>query len=408
MILKFAWRYFRGKKSTQAIQIISWVSVVAMAVGTAALILVLSVFNGFESFIKDLYSNFYPDIKITSVVGNDFELQEPVFREIEKIKGIQFISKTLEQKALLTFEENQSVVTLKGVDANYDSVTQVVDDLQQEMSDMDSMQTLPLIALGLGVSNNLGADEETHFPINCYIFKKDANISLDPTQIYNTQPFVISALFKIQDEIDNEYAFTSLITLQELSEKYNAISSLEIKLVNDADEKETIKQLSKILGPHHLKAETRYEQNKTLFFILKSEGWAVYAILTMMLLIASFNIIGSLSMLVIEKEKDIAILKTMGMQNMGIRKIFIATGILISMTGALIGCVLAAIICFVQIQFGFVKWGDGDEFVATALPVKLNPLDFVLALGTVVVIAIIASWIPAVKASKKEIELRVR
>jgi lipoprotein-releasing system permease protein len=152
----------------------------------------------------------------------------------------------------------------------------------------------------------------------------------------------------------------------------------------------------------------RYEQNKTLYFILKSERWAVYAILTMMLLIASFNIIGSLSMLVIEKEKDIAILNTMGMPQNMIKKIFIATGILISLIGACIGSVVAWIVCWIQIQFGIVKMGESGSFLVDAYPVRLSVFDFILVMATVIMIAFIASWIPAVKASKKAIELRLR
>jgi lipoprotein-releasing system permease protein len=157
-----------------------------------------------------------------------------------------------------------------------------------------------------------------------------------------------------------------------------------------------------------LKSATRFEQNKTLFFILKSERLAVFAILTMMLLIASFNIIGSLSMLVIEKEKDIAMLKTMGMPDRMIKKIFIATGILISMIGALIGAAVALTVCLIQIKFGLVKLGSGSDFVVQNYPVRLQLSDFLLVMCTVVITAIIASWVPALKASKKQIELRGR
>lgn len=408
MIIQFAWRYFKGKKSTQAIQIISWVSVIAMAVGTAALIIVLSVFNGFESTIKNLYTDFYPDIKITAAQGKNFELNENTFKELKSVSEIQFISKTLEEKVLFSTEENQSILTLKGVDEYYDSVTNFAVNIKYGKANFDTLQQdIPSIVFGLNAANNLGVNEETHLPVSCYIFKKGANISLDPSQIYNRQLFVVNALF-VMPEVDNEYAFTSLNTLQTLSEKINTCSSLEIRLKKNANTEEIQHRINKILAPYHLKSATRFEQNKTLFFILKSERWAVYAILTMMLLIASFNIIGSLSMLVIEKEKDIAILKTMGMQKTTIKKIFIATGVLISMIGAFIGCGIALIVCFLQIHFGLVKWGDSGTFIADAYPVKLNIADFLLVMCTVVVIAVIASWIPAVKASKKEIELKVR
>ncbi|MCC7028862.1 MAG: FtsX-like permease family protein [Chitinophagaceae bacterium] len=407
MILQFAWRYFKGKKSTQAIQIISWVSVIAMAVGTAALIIVLSVFNGFESTIKDLYTNFYPDIKITATKGKNFELNDSLIVQLKTFPGIQFISQTLEEKVLLSTEEKQSIVTLKGVDEWYDSVTHFSENIQYGKVSFDTTQDMPFIALGLGVSNGLGADEESHFPVSCYVFKKDANISPDPNTIYNKEFFVVNALFVMPD-IDPAYAFTSLSTLQNLAEKSNSCSSLEIKLKQNTDVKKVQQSISKIIGPFHLRSATRFEQNKTLFFILKSERLAVYAILTMMLLIASFNIIGSLSMLVIEKEKDIAMLKTMGMQDITIRKIFLATGVLISMIGAAMGAAIALIVCLLQQKFGLIKLGDGSDFVVRNYPVRLHASDFLLVMLTVIITAIIASWIPAVKASKKEIELRAR
>ncbi len=407
MILQFAWRYFAGKKSTQAIQIISWVSVAAMAVGTAALIVVLSVFNGFESTIKNLYSDYHPDIKVSAAKGKNFEIDEKIISQIQSIKGVELISKSLEENVLLSSDENQAVVTLKGIDQYYDSVTHFLNTVEYGKVQLDSVQEMPSIVIGMGVSNKLGVTEESHFPLNAYVFKKNAQFNLDPTQIYNSQPFVVNALF-VMPEIDNDFAFTSLQTLQDLSEMQNRYSSIEIKLLKNAKAGEVQKKINEIVAPLHLKAANRFEQNKTLFFILKSERWAVYAILSMMLLIASFNIVGSLSMLVIEKEKDIAILKTLGMQNAKIKKIFLATGILISLIGALIGCLIAWIICFIQIQFGIVKLGDSASFVVENYPVKPSVLDFFLVMATVVIIAMIASWIPAVKASKKKIELSVR
>ena len=407
MIFKFAWRYFKGKKSTQAIQIISWVSVMAMAIGTAALIIVLSVFNGFEFFIKNLYTNFYPDIKIIASHGKYFDNDSILFKEIKNIKGIKFVSKSLEEKVLFTFDENQAIVTLKGIDNLYDSVTNFNRQIEAGTFSIDEQDQIPSIALGLGVANKLGVSEESHFPINCYSFKKDAIFSIDPTQAYNSQLFMVNALYILQEDIDNNYTFTALKNVQELSEN-NKLSSIEIKLEKSIDAEEVQKNLKNILAKNNLISLNRYEQNKTLFFILKSERWVVYAILCMMLLIASFNIIGSLSMLVIDKEKDIAILKTMGMKNSMIKKIFVSTGILISLVGAFFGCVLAYTICIIQIKFGIIKLGGGDAFLVDAYPVKILFSDFILVMLTVVCIAILASYIPSLKASKKPLKLNVR
>ncbi|HMN32253.1 MAG: ABC transporter permease [Chitinophagaceae bacterium] len=406
MIYRIAWRYFIGKKSTQAIQLISWVSVLAMAIGTASLILVLSVFNGFEFFIKDLYSSFYPDIKINSIHSNKFPYNPIVIQDIRNLNGIEFVSATLEEKILLLFEENQCIVTLKGVDSMYDSVTHFNNNIQYGVSNFDSINHFPTISIGLGVSNNLGANEETVLPIQCYSFKKNASFSLDPTGVYNNELMMINSVFQIQNDLDNEYSFCTLETLQLLTENEHQISNIEIKLKPNAKEKEVIEQLEKIIAPHGLKSVNRYEQNKVLFFILKSERWAVYAILTLMLIIASFNIVGSLSMLVIDKEKDISILKTMGMQNHQIRKIFIATGVFISISGAIVGCVIAFILTLAQLQFGFVKLSGDGNYLVDAYPIKPMVFDYLLVIFTVVLISMIASWGPAARACHKPIELK--
>jgi lipoprotein-releasing system permease protein len=408
MILQFAWRYIMGKKSTQAVQIISWVSVLAMAVGTAALIVVLSVFNGFEFFIKNLYSDFYPALKITAIKGKNFSDQDSIYQVLKNTKGIHSISKTLEEKVLFSYEDNQIIGTLKGIDTAYLNVTHIDKNVRDGYMSLSDSNELANIVLGVGMSNRLGISDISILPLNCYSFKKESNSMMDMAQAYNNTYFTVTGVYYLQEEIDNQFAFASLDIVQQLTQNENNISSLEISFEPNADIENIQQQLKPFLTQKGLSSATRYEQNKTLYFILKSERWAVYAILTLMLIIASFNIVGSLSMLVIEKQKDIAILKAMGMQNRQIKKIFLTTGIFLSVLGASIGCILAATICIVQQQFGLVKLGGSGSFLIEAYPVKMLAGDFVLVMTTVVVIAIFASWIPSVKASKKPIELRVK
>lgn len=409
MVLQFAWRYFKGKKSTQAIQLISWVSVLAMAIGTAALIIVLSVFNGFESFIKNLYSDFYPQLKITSVKGKTFEENNNLIYQLKNIKGVETISKTLNEKVLFSYDENQVIATLKGIDTNYNHVTNMNKNVRYGKMDFIKDSALVPIVLGIGISNRLGASEESPLPINCYSFKKESSNSImDMAQAYNSNYFSVTGVYYLQEDIDNQYAFAPLETVQLLSQHEHELSALEISFSKDANEQDIQQTINKFIAPYGLQSATRYEQNKTLYFILKSERWAVYSILSLMLLIASFNIIGSLSMLVIEKQKDISILKAMGMQNSQIKKIFMATGILLSVIGASIGCLLATIVCFLQQQFGIVKLGGNGSFLIEAYPVKMKIEDFVLVMITVVIIATLASLIPSMKASKRPIELSVK
>jgi lipoprotein-releasing system permease protein len=410
MILIFAWRYLKGKKSTQAVQIISWVSVAAMAVGTAALIIVLSVFNGFEGFIKELYSDFYPEIKISASVGKNFQFSAENKFKLNSIKSIQSVSYSLEEKILMAHDETQMIGIIKGVDEQYDEVTNFTKHIKYGKAYFkDVANEFPKIVLGLGVSNKLSVNEQSALPMNCYAFKKNAAFnSLNPDAVYSSSLYQVSGVYLLQDVIDNQYGFASLESVQNLTDKPNELSSIELKLKNNANADDVKASLQQLFKSQPFKIETRLEQNRTLYFVLKSERWAVYAILTLMLIIASFNIIGSLSMLVIEKEKDIAILKTMGMQNNIIQKIFLSTGVLLSMLGAVIGCILALVICLLQQHFGFVKLGSGDSFLINAYPVKLHVFDFVLVLATVVFIAALASLIPSIKASKKEITLRVK
>lgn len=406
MILQFAWRYFKGKKSTQAIQIISWVSVMAMAVGTAALLIVLSVFNGFEDFIKKLYSDFYPQVKVSPVSGKTFQDDSVLIYQIKSIEGIKAVSKTLEHKVLFSYEENQVIATIKGIDNAYNSVTRMKDNIRFGKMDFSLPSELSPIVLGLGLSNRLGASDESILPINCYSFKKESGSMVDLGQPYNNTYFTITGVFGLQEEIDNQFALAPLDIAQQLSKNENKLSAYEIAFTEKADQKNVLNKLSQLCAKYNLKAETRYEQNKTLYFILSSERWAVYAILTLMLLIASFNIIGSLSMLVIDKQKDIAILKTMGMENNTIRKIFLSTGVLLSLIGGALGSLIAVIVCVLQQQFGFVKLGGSGSFLIDAYPVEMKWTDFVLVLITVIIISLLASLIPSIKASRKPVSLR--
>jgi lipoprotein-releasing system permease protein len=405
MYFKFAWRYFKGKKSTQAINIISWVSILAIAVATAALIIILSVFNGFEGFIKNLYSSYYPALKITATKGTTFEYNDSLIQRVNNCKSIQEVSACLEQKVLFTFNDNQAIAVLKGVDKSYNKVTSISKKVHYGTMQFDSLKEEANCVVGIGIANKLGVSEESLLPLNCYVFKKDLKLSLNPMDAYNSELLKVCGVFFLQDEFDNTYSFAPLSFVQKVTEQYNQISSLEIKIDSTVDENEVKKEIQKIL-PSTLTCATRYEQNKTLYFILKSERWAVFAILTLLLLISSFNIIGSLSMLVIDKEKDIAILKAMGASIVSIQKIFVTTGLLLSMLGCCIGIAVGLIILLIQQKYGIVNMGGGDNFLLEAYPVKIIFTDVLLIFFTVMVIGFIAALLPSLKIKNKNIALK--
>ena len=389
MYFQFAWRYFRSKKSTNAINIISWVSISAIAIGTAALLIILSVFNGFEGFIKDLYNSFYPEIKISTSTGKTFTTNYGIVKSLNELEGIRAVSYTLEEKVLLNHGEDQAIATIKGIDSNYTDVTQLDQSVTHGILNFNDKRAN--LVLGLGIANKLGTSEKSLLPVTSYAFRNSKGYNLNSISSFSQQDFAVQGVFYLQDEIDDKYAFAPLHIVQNLLGKENAYSSIEIALKPGANPERIKASLQTIVKDKNLKVETRYEQNKTLFMILNSERWAVYAILSLMLFIASFNIIGCLAMLILEKQKDIAILRT----------------ILISLIGALIGSVIAILFAVLQGNFGFLKLGD-DNFLVESYPVEMHWQDFVLIIFTVIVIALLAGYWPAKKASERPIELRVR
>jgi len=402
---QFAWRYFRSKKTTNAINVISWVSISAIAVGTAALLIILSVFNGFEGFIKDLYNSFYPEIKITASSGKTFESNYTIIKSLKELDGIKAVSYCLEEKVLLNYGEDQAIVTLKGVDSQYNAVTQLTKSINYGMMDFSSNPNV--IVLGLGIANKLGASEQSLLPVTGYAFRNTKGYNLNAINSFSQADFAVQGVFYLQDEIDEKYAFAPLNTVQNLLGKSESYSSIEIALKEGVNSEKIQRQLKEALANQELTIATRYEQNKTLFMILSSERWAVYAILSLMLFIASFNIIGCLAMLILEKRKDIAILRTMGGQQVFIKKVFLSTSVLIALIGAGLGSLLAILFSVLQKNYGFLKLGD-DNFLVESYPVEMHWQDFVLIIVTVVIISLVSGYWPAKKAAEGAIELRVR
>jgi lipoprotein-releasing system permease protein len=381
------------------------VSISAIAVGTAALLIILSVFNGFEGFIKDLYNSFYPEIKITAGSGKTFESNYTIIKSLDEIDGIKAVSYCLEEKVLLNYGEDQAIVTLKGVDSQYNTVTQLSNSINYGKMDFSANKNV--IVLGLGIANKLGASEQSLMPVTSYAFRNTKGYNLNAINSFSQADFAVQGVFYLQDEIDETYAFAPLATVQNLLGKSASFSSIEIALDEGLSPAKVQRQLQNKLSKKGLNIATRYEQNKTLFMILSSERWAVYAILSLMLFIASFNIIGCLAMLILEKRKDIAILKTMGGQQIFIQKVFLSTSVLIALIGAGLGSLIAILFSVLQKNYGFLKLGD-DNFLVESYPVDMHWQDFVLIIITVVIIALISGYWPAKKAAEGAIELRVR
>lgn len=406
MNLLFAWRYFKAKKSTNAINVIAWVSVIAIVLITAAFIILLSVFNGFEGLVKSLYSSFYADLRIVPKNEKTMTVTPLQFSKMKVIYNIETVSRVVEEKALLQNGEIQTIVYLKGVDENYSQVTSV----QQKMIRGEFIlgdSNKAHVVLGSGIENALGVMSDRNlYPITVYLFKRGVNINvIDPYQAFSAENVSPSGTFFIQQDIDNKYALTNTGFMKKmLSMGQDEYGSLEIALRNPGEVEDTKEELGKIFGDKYV-IETRYEQNKSLYSVMNLEKWAIYGILTMMLIVAAFTMIGALTMLVLEKQKDIQILKALGANNHRVRKIFLSEGILLAGMGAVAGLVLAIFICWAQVKYKLIAI-EGGTFLIDYYPVELRFSDFILVLVTVMLIAFLASWFPARKAAHQPVELK--
>lgn len=401
----FAWRYFKAKKTTNAINVISWISIVAMLFGTAALILVLSVFNGFEDLVKGLYSSFYPDLRIAPASGKQLTLTAEQLQKIRAVNGVKAISLVVEERALLRNGESQSMINLKGVDGAYGQVTAVP---QHMISGQFSVGTeeRPLLVLGAGIENAVGVMADRNLnPLVVYLPRKgEVNLS-DPFQSLSTDTVNTSGSFVIQQDFDNKYVLTNLQFVKRmLHMEADAYGAGEVAVKPGAEAEAVQKRLQTILGNAY-EIQTRYEQNKSLYSIMQMEKWVIYAILSLILVVAAFNMIGALTMLVLEKKEDIGVLHAIGASREFIKRIFLTEGLLLALIGGGVGMLLALLIALAQMKFHLIPL-QGDSFMIAYFPVKLNPWDFLLVGATVLVISLLAAFVPARKAANQQVVLR--
>ena len=401
MHLLFAWRYFRGKYNFQAIQIIAWVSVVAIAVGTAALIIVLSVSNGFTEVVKGLYADFYADVRVTPAQGKFFSLSNTHYQNIINIDGVKAVSKVVENRALLVKGELQAVVLVKGVDKNYSKINNVARYMKRGQYIMGNLEN-PIVLLGIGVEQKLGlfrsfiGDTLQLFAVN-RSGKGFTNINQ-----LNSLTAVQGGAFSVQQEFDDQYVFTNYPFAQYLFDlDSNQYSAIEIA-AEPSKLKTVIQSLSTQLGTH-FQIKDKYQQNADLYKIMQMEKWIIFAILALIMIVASFNLVGALTMLVLEKQKDIHVLHAMGAKPWDIQKIFLMLSGMMAFIGALMGGSLATLFCWAQNKFHFIKLG-GNSFVIDYYPVKPMAEDYIAILLLVIVIAIAAGWIPARKAASRLFE----
>jgi lipoprotein-releasing system permease protein len=399
--LKFARRYLFAKRSTNAINIITGIAVFGVAVGAAALILVLSVFNGFEDLINGMFSAVNPDVRITIARGKTFEVDSTMLAKLEAIDGIEVISQTLEEVAFFEYKDNQDFGILKGVDEHYRSVTGI-DSMVREGNFKLRENGRDLAVLGLGMRNNLGVNVDDLFtPLSVHMPKRQ--VGLFETQLFRTRFAYPYGTFIVQQDFDNQYVVTSLDFARELLAMPDRVSALEVRLFPGFSTKTTFKAIEAVVGPD-FEVKNRYQQEEAFMKLMQMEKWLSYAIVSLMMLMVSFNIIGALWMIVLEKQKDIAILKSMGAADSTVRNIFLTQGLLLCAIGLLVGFGFALSAYLLQKSYGLISI-PGNVLV-DAYPISMRWEDFLIVTATVLSIGLLASIPPALKARRVQAIIR--
>jgi lipoprotein-releasing system permease protein len=397
--LYIAKRYLFAKKSRNAINIISAVSVAGVAVGTMALIIILSVFNGLETMVRNIFNTFDPDIKITAAEGKTFVADTPRLKLLANVEGLSCYSLTIEENVLLKYGDRQIIAAIKGVDDNYARVTNIDSSMWEGDFILKSDKGRPYAIPGVGVASYLGLRVNFITPLNIYVPRKSASVNLNAEDAFNRKIIFPSGIFEVEKEYDSKYVYLPLDFARELIESEDGVSAIEIKFTEQADPRLVQKNIAKIFGKRFV-VRNRYEQQEIFYKVMRSERLAIFFILTLILIIASFNIIGSLTMLIIEKERDIEILKSLGADNNLIRKIFIFEGWLISIIGAIAGIILGFVVCWLQQTYGLVKL-QSESLIMDSYPVLMKAKDFIIVPATVLLIGYWAAWYPVRFLTKK-------
>lgn len=398
-------RYFVSKKSQRAINIVSMISVLGVLVGTAALVIVLSVFNGFEDLILRLYNSFDPDIRIEAEKGKDFLLAEFPMEQLRKTDCVERAWPVLEENALVRLGEKQYIVTLKGTDADLGE-TSGLDTMLVEGEALLARGDTDYALVGAGIAYGLQLNlQEVRGGLEVFAPKRTPGSLLDPEQAFNRRFITPSGIFAVQQEFDNRYVLVPYRFAREIMEFDSSATSIEVSLRPGTDAETAVEQIREAIGSGFT-VKDRFRQHETVYRIMKSEKWAVFLILTFILIIATFNIIGSLSMLVIEKKKDIAVLHSLGADLPALRKIFLTEGVFINLMGSISGMLIGLLVCLGQQYFGWIRLSGEGSFIIDAYPVKLEATDFLFVFLTVSLIGLIASWYPAHRMVARSLDLR--
>lgn len=390
-------RYLFSKKSTHAINVISGISVVGVAVATMALVVTLSVFNGFHDLVASLFTSFDPQLKVTPAEGKTAPADDPMLTAIRRLPQIEVSTECVEDQALAVYGDRQAMITIKGVEDNFDSLTHIrqilVGDGDYELHAADLDYGIP----GIRLAEILGTGYTYHQPLKIFAPKREGQLDMaNPTDGFvEEELYSPGVLFNVkQVKYDRKYVLTSIGFARRLFDQQGMLSSLELRLKPGSNFDAVKKEIQRLAGAKYV-VRDRFEQQEDTFRIMKIEKLMAYIFLTFILVVACFNIIGSLSMLMIDKKNDVVTLRNLGASDRQIVRIFLFEGRMIAATGAVIGVGAGLLLCWLQQTYGLVKLGrTSGSFVVDAYPVSVHPDDIAVIFVTVLIVGFVAVWYP--------------
>lgn len=405
--LFIARRYLFSKKKTHAINVISLISVIGVAVATTALVVVLSVFNGFQDMVAGFFTNIDPQLKVVPVSGKTAAADDPVLTKIRQLPEVEVATETLQDMALAMYDGRQATVNIKGVDDNFADLSHITEILYGDGEFELHTANLEFGTPGLRLAATMGLGASWSGYMKVYAPRREGQLDMsNPTDGFVVDSLISSGVvFTVkQGKYDKDYILTSIGFARRLFDRQGELSALELRLKPGSDFNAVKKEMQQIAGDR-FQVQDRYEQQADTFHIMQIEKLMAYIFLTFILIVACFNIVGSLSMLIIDKKEDVATLRNLGAKDKTITRVFLFEGRMISVIGAVIGIVAGLALCLLQQQFGIVRMGDGDgTYIVNAYPVSVHYLDVLIVFVTVIVTGWLAVYFP-VRALTKNLTM---
>lgn len=399
---RMAWRYLFARKSTNAINIITLIAAFGVAIGAAALLLLLSVFNGFEDLFLGMFNNLNPDVRIVAAAGKTFDVDEEMLSGLYKLDGVEVVSQTLEETAIFSYDEKQSAAHIKGVDSFYPRINGIDTMVREGTYDLNPTSGSNNGALvGNQLSIVLGVDPLNQFErLTAFMLRpkpRGSSFLTTGRSNYQRMEFRPGGIIRSQEAFENQAVLVSLSKARELlSVSDSTVSSLELKLAAGFQTKDTYRRIQQYMGPGYT-IKNRYEQENSILKLMKVEKWVGFAIVSLMMVLISFNLVGALWMIVLEKKRDISILRSLGMTSGNVSSVFLRVGLLLCGLGLLTGFVLASALFVLQKTFGLFSL---PGLMTEAYPISFRWYDFPVVALTVLSIGLLASLLPAQRAGK--------